>query len=294
MIALSARHGPGLPTDVISLALNNVEGAGHAEMLAALAVGFTRVFVLMTPKSDRAVPEAQLAIAQAVLQGAGQDPDRLHLIAPGDPEALAQALAGAPGEAAVDSPILPLGGRREVTRLAASALTGEASAPLPLPAGAPYGAVTVDPEACTLCLSCVSLCPSGALRDNPDRPQLNFQEAACLQCGLCVSACPEQAITLVPQLDPGPEALSTRILYEEEPFECIACGTPFGVRSTIERIAAKLEGSHPMFTGSNNADLIRMCDDCRVKAQYHSDASPMAHGERKPVRRTEDYQKKPH
>jgi ferredoxin len=294
MIALSARYGQGLPANVIPLAVNNAEGVGHAELLAACAVGFAEVSVLMTPRTDPAVPEAQLAIARAVLEGAGHDPARLRLIAPADPGAMETALGADAPAALVSGPILPLGGRREVTRLAATALARGAPGPLPLPEGAPYGAVLVDAQACTLCLACVSLCPSGALGDHPDKPLVSFRETACLQCGLCVSACPENAVTMRPQLDTGPTALAARILHEEEPFACISCGKPFGVRSTIERIAAKLEGSHPMFTGSNNGDLIRMCDDCRVKAQYHSDASPMAGGERRPVRRTEDYLKKPH
>jgi DNA-directed RNA polymerase subunit RPC12/RpoP len=75
----------------------------------------------------------------------------------------------------------------------------------------------------------------------------------------------------------------------EEPYHCIECGKPFGVKSTIERIVAKLEGQHAMFTSSDNARLIRMCDDCRVRAQYHDDAAPFRFGERPRVRTTDDY-----
>ncbi len=295
MIALSARHGRGLPADVIPVEVPNVEGVGHAEMLAALGVGFAAVAVLTGPRTDPAVPEAELALARAI--AAGQPEGRLSLIAPADPDALEALLHTAPPEAPALTPILPAGGRREVTRLAAAALAGGApDGPLPLPAGAPYGAVAVDTDACTLCLSCVSLCPVGALGDHPDRPQLRFQEAACLQCGICRSACPEDAITLVPQLDLGTAALSGRVLHEEEPFECIECGKPFGVRSTIERVVEKLSGKHWMYTGSDNTRLIQMCDDCRVAAQYHDAGSPFAMGERPRVRTTDDYKKpdKPH
>jgi ferredoxin len=84
-----------------------------------------------------------------------------------------------------------LGTRRQVARLAAKALQPEAET-LALPAGAPYGAILIDTEACTMCLSCTALCPSGALGDNPDLPQVRFQEDACLQCGLCSNICPEK------------------------------------------------------------------------------------------------------
>ena len=38
----------------------------------------------------------------------------------------------------------------------------------------------------------------------------------------------------------GDAITSARVLKEEEPFPCIRCGKPFGVKSTIERVAAKL------------------------------------------------------
>ena len=164
-------------------------------------------------------------------------------------------------------------------------------APIALPAGAPYGAVLVNTETCTLCLACAGLCPPGALLDNPDRPELSFREAACLQCGICVDTCPEDAITLVSRLDLSEAALGTRVLNEEEPFACIECGKLFGVKSTIDRITEKLKDKHALFTGSDNIRLIQLCDDCRVRAQYHSETAPMFMGARPRVRTTDDYLK---
>ena len=34
--------------------------------------------------------------------------------------------------------------------------------------------------------------------------------------------------------------------------------------------------------------MIQMCDDCRIKAQYHSDAQPFRMGDRPRIRTTED------
>ena len=56
------------------------------------------------------------------------------------------------------------------------------------------------------------LAGSGALLDNPDKPELSFHEEACLQCGICADTCPEKAITLVPQLNLADSALSGRVL----------------------------------------------------------------------------------
>ncbi len=288
MISLAARHGRGLPADAIPLSVENVEGFGHAEALAAFAVGFAEVAILASPRTDRSALAPQTELAQALLTGAGWEADRLRILEPADPDALSDLLYRISPKPRQISPILASGGRRDTTRLAVRALAGEAIT-IPLPAGAPYGATLVDTEACTLCLSCVSLCPSGALLDNEDKPQLRFQEDACLQCGICVSACPEDAITLIPQLDLSDAALSGRVMHEEEPFACVECGKLFGVKSTIERITEKLADKHWMFTNSDNARLIQMCDDCRVKAQFSSQNNPFAMGERPKTRTTQDW-----
>ncbi len=284
MIRLAARFGKGLPADVIPLELDVISGFGHAEMLAALAHGFAAVDVLLAPTTERDALQRELALSAAI---AGEG--KLRLIDEADPDAMSDALYAQTPPAALDTPVLPLGNRRQIARLAAQALNPEADAPIALPTGAPYGAVLVDTDACTLCLSCVSLCPSGALVDNPDMPQLRFQEEACLQCGLCSNICPEDAITLEPQLELTDKALTQVVLNEEEPFACIECGSLFGVKSTVERIMDKLAGSHPMFATSEQAKMIQMCDDCRVQAQYHSENNPFSGGERPKTRTTADY-----
>lgn len=280
MIRLAARHGRGLPADVIPLELASVTGFGHAEILAARASGFTAVDILLPPQADRDTAAREIALAQAL----GADPVRL--LETEDPDTLSATLYSAT-KADPQPPILALGTRRQATRLAAKALN-QATDTLPLPQGSPYGTVEVDTEACTLCLACASLCPAGALGDNPELPQLRFQEDACVQCGLCTNVCPESAITLAPRLDLTDAALSQRVLYEEEPFACISCGKLFGSKSTIERITAKL-AEHSMFAGTDKAKLIQMCDDCRIQAQYHSENNPFTGPDRPQVRTTEDY-----
>ena len=287
MIRLAARFGRGLPADVIPMELQIISGFGHAEMLAALAHGFASVDVLLAPTTERDALERELALAAAI-GGEG----KLRLLDESDPDLMSDALYDASAPAPLDAPVLPMGNRRQVARLSAQALNPDAEAPITLPKGAPYGAVLVDTDACTLCLSCVSLCPSGALVDNPDMPQLRFQEEACLQCGLCATVCPENAIALKPQLQLGDKALSQEVLNEEEPSACVECGSLFGVKSTIERIMDKLAGSHPMFATSDQARMIQMCDDCRVQAQYHSENNPFTAGDRPAVRTTDDYYSK--
>ncbi len=281
MVRMAARHGRGLPADVIPLELPVVGGFGHAEIVAALAAGFAAVTLLPGPGTDRAALSAQIDLAQAI-----GGPDKIRLLDTPDPDAMSDALYDETAPAPVAEPVRPLGTRRQITRQAARALHGETT--LPLPDGAPYGAVLVDTEACTLCLSCVSLCPSGALGDNPDKPQLRFQEDACLQCGICATICPENAITLQPQLNLTDTALRQEVLNEEEPFPCVECGALFGSRSAIERITEKLSG-HAMFQSPEKLRMLQMCDNCRVEAQALSQDNPFAGGERPRVRTTEDY-----
>ncbi|MDG1280641.1 MAG: 4Fe-4S binding protein [Pseudorhodobacter sp.] len=284
MIALGARYGRGLPADVIPLAVEALAGFGHAEMLASLAAGFVSVDLLAAPRTEAEPILAEIALASA-MGGA----DRLRLIDERDPDALSDLLYAASPAPLTVAPVLPMGSRRQIARLAGKALLADATGPVALPKGAPYGAVIVNQEACTLCLSCASLCPNGALLDNPDKPQLRFQEDACLQCGICETVCPENAITLQPQFDPTDAALSQRVLHEEEPFPCIECGKLFGVKSTIEKITEKLAGKHSMFQTGGAGRLIQMCDDCRVQAQYHSTNNPFAGAERPRPRTTDDY-----
>lgn len=284
MIRLAARFGRGLPADVIPLEVSALAGFGHAEMLAALASGFTEVRILLSPKTERDALDREVPLARAI---GGED--RVNVMDFSDPDMLCEVLYDFPAQPAHETaPILPMGSRRQVARLAAKSLHPEVGT-LPLPDDAPYGAVLVDTDACTLCLSCVSLCPSGALNDNPDMPQLLFQEDACLQCGLCANICPEDAITYEPRLNLTDAALTQTVLNEEEPFACIECGALFGVKSTVEKIIEKLAGKHAMFATTEAAKMIQMCDNCRVNAQFHSDNNPFEGGQRPKTRTTEDY-----
>ena len=185
------------------------------------------------------------------------------------------------------------GRKRDVMRLALRELHAAAPAPVdivPLPEGAPFGTIEVNVEGCTLCLSCVSACPTGALSDDPERPMLRFAEDACVQCGLCKATCPEKVIGLRPQIDFRAATAMARIIKQEEPAECIRCGKAFGVKSSVDRVVAKLEGKHWMYKDSKKRlDVIRMCEDCRVVVMAEEQFDPFGAPKRAPVRTTDDY-----
>jgi ferredoxin len=297
LIDALSRFGDGLPANALPLAVNEVTQVGLEAIAAAFAYGASAVRFLLRakPRHDTAGLTKTLALAEPILVGLGFGAGRAAAIETDDPDALGAALRAIEAAAPAPRPasFLPTGGKRDVMRLALRELHRAAPAPVDivaLPAGAPFGKVEINTAGCTLCLACVGACPTGALLDNPERPMLRFVEDACVQCGLCKATCPEKVIALHPQLDFRAATAADRVLKEEEPFACIRCGKPFGVKSTIERVTAKLEGKHWMFQNSaERLDVIKMCEDCRVVAITEQPLDPYGAPPRPKVRTTEDY-----
>jgi ferredoxin len=272
LIDALARFGDGLPAHVLPFAVNEITQVGLEVIAAAFAYGASAIRFLLRdkPRHDVSGLRRTMALADPILAGLGFGPDRVAAVETDDPDALIAALRAIPPMPSASRPanFRAVGGKRDVQRFALGELYRAAPAPadiIALPAGAPFGAVEIEAGGCTLCLSCVSACPTGALRDDPERPLLRFVEDACVQCGLCQATCPEKVITLKPQIDFRAARAPARVLKEEEPFCCIRCDKPFGVKSTIDRVLAKLESKHWMYPGSSKrVDIIKMCEDCRV------------------------------
>jgi ferredoxin len=290
-----ARFGDGLPARVIPFQVNQPTQIGLDFLFAALAYGADRVVVLLTPDRDRNVePFArEVNMAATVMTGLGYGDGRTAIVETADPEELAKHLGGlVPAHGPKPAEFKIMGRKRQVLAPALAHLHAFAPKPvdiLPLSDGAPFGAIRVDVAGCTLCLSCVGACPANALKDNPtEKPQLSFLEANCVQCGLCRATCPEKVISLEPRLSFLPAARAHQVIKEEEPFNCVRCGKPFGARSSIERIAEKLK-AHPMFSGEGALERLKMCDNCRVVALAEEDSHPLAGAPRPMVRTTDDY-----
>jgi ferredoxin len=297
LIDALARHGDGLPANVLPVEVNEITQVGLEAVAAAHAYGASAVRFLTRAKArhDIAGLKKTIALVQPVLAKLGFDGVRVEAIETDDPDALGDALRGIATLEATAKPatFLPTGTKRELMRLSLRELHAAAPTPVdivPLPEGAPFGTIEVRVEGCTLCLSCVSACPTGALSDDPERPVLRFAEDACVQCGLCKATCPEKVISLRPQIDFRAATALGRVIKQEEPAECIRCGKPFGVKSSVERVIAKLEGKHWMYKDSKKRlDVIRMCEDCRVVVMAEEQFDPFGAPQRPPVRTTEDY-----
>ncbi len=298
LIDISARYGSGLPADVIPIAVNETGQIGIEAIAAAFAYGASGVAILTRakPKHGTAGLDQTLDIANTLLSALGYGNGTAFMIMADDPDDLTAALRDTkPATPTVKpSAFMPLGGKRDVLKLAFRELQRAARFPIDtiaLPTGAPFGRVHVETGGCTLCLSCVAACPTSALSAADDKPLLRFDESLCVQCGLCQATCPEKVVSLEPRLSFAAFEAAPEVLKEEEPYPCVGCGKPFGVKSTIEKVAAKLGQSHWMFQGegASRLDLIRMCEDCRISVSMNEQIDPYGAPPRPKVRTSEDY-----
>jgi ferredoxin len=259
-------HADDRPADVqpgiIPVALHHVAAAGIDLWLAALAYGAAGVAVRLTgaeaPQYAAAL-ERQMAIAQEIMDGLGYAGPHFALVR-GD-----GALDWTGGQVAAQPATFDVAAtKRDTLEYALDHLHRQAPAQpetVPLPAGAPFGAIALNTAACTLCMSCVGACPASALLGGDTLPQLRFVEKNCVQCGLCATTCPENAIRLVPRMSFKPTRNGPFVLHGSQPFHCIRCDKPFGTVQMIENMLAKL-GQHGAFAGK--LDRMKMCGDCRV------------------------------
>jgi ferredoxin len=293
-----ARFGAGLPAHVLPLRVNEVTQLGPEMLAAAFAYGASGVAIVTRARQRHDITALRRAVetSDSIISALGFGTGLVRIIETDDPEQLRAMLDAAPRGITTQKPagFVPRGAKRGVLETTFRELRLAAPTPMdvvPLAPGAPFGGVKLDVEGCTLCHACVTACPTGALSDNPDRAMLRFTESLCVQCGLCESTCPEKVITIEPRLDFRAWDTPLRVLKEEEPFNCIACGKPFGTRSSIDRVLAKLGEKHWMFQGANakRLDVIKMCADCRVQAVVNESFDPHAAPQRPPVMTTEDY-----
>lgn len=270
LAAAGAAHG--VPARVLPLGVHHVASVGMDLWLAAIAYGAVDVAVLATGGEAQQyldALEAQMGFAQTIIDGLGYQDIQLHLLHARDAAELDRELqrfaasAGRKGALPVAT-FHVAAAKRETLDFAIAHLARHAPerpAVIALAQGAPFGALDIDTDKCTLCMACVGACPESALTDNPSSPQLRFTEANCVQCGLCAHTCPEQALALTPRLALGAEAKQARVIHEAQPFHCVTCRKPFGTLQMVENMVRKL-ADHGAFAA--HPERLRMCPDCRV------------------------------
>ena len=263
-LAALKRSGQTLSDNVIPVETWSADAVGLELMLGSLVLGASRVAVLGAGSHDLAPLEKQVRLAHAMLSGMGFGGDYLQVIDAGSDNWLAKLVITPVALPVPVGEFRLLADKRTTLEFVIDHLSKHAPAQVDfvaLPAGAPFGLVAVS-DACTMCMSCASACPPGALKAAADAPRLSFIERNCLQCGLCVNICPEKAISLTPRLVLK-DRRAERILKEAEIFCCTACGKPMGAAPTIMNMISKLSG-HSMFATPEAKARLSMCGDCRV------------------------------
>jgi len=255
---------------------------GLETWLSCLAYGAQAVFVNVgpeTPERIRMELRHQAALAHAVLEGLGYDPRMVQIVCPESDEDLSWCARDRVPEAALTdvASFDALSDKRTALKLALMHLVDQAPRrpdEIALPVDAPFGEIRVDSDKCTLCMSCVAVCPTSALKAGGQLPRLSFREWNCVQCGLCENACPEDAIDLRARLlTDQSQRDERRVLHEEEAVHCISCGEPLATRSMLDSLARKLQGN-PMFQSEEAFRRLQMCGDCRVRDMMRGGTGP--------------------
>jgi len=270
-IARLARRGKGLPARVIPVEVHHIAATGLDVWLAALAWGAAQVAVLVTGNEAPQYAQAvafQMKLGDAIANALGYQGEHFRIVDGADHAQFGSDVWQWPVAltARVPATFAPTADKRTTLSLALDHLAQHAPVPretIPLPAGAPFGAIAINADACTMCLACVGSCPEAAILDTLEAPQVRFIEAKCVQCGICAATCPEHAISLTPRLDLTPGARAPRVLNAAAIFHCIACGKPLGTEKMISSMLGKLSG-HSMFAATGALDRLKMCADCRV------------------------------
>ena len=162
MISLLSRFGSGLPARVLPLAINQVTEVGIDFFTSAFSYGAAGIGLLVGPdkKGELEGLASQIGLAETIMEGLGYGGGRIAILDERDPHALAPALksltdsAGGRADGRADGRAgapagnhLPMGGKRSRTNLALAHLHKQAPEQveqLPLPGGAPFGAVKID------------------------------------------------------------------------------------------------------------------------------------------------------
>lgn len=267
------------PASVLPVPMACLRHVSEANLLSAFSRGAAGVALVgcdSCPHGERQLVLEKIEVAKAVLDAFGIGGERVHVIT-GEPreavaalDRFARALSPSPvGWAGENGE--PATSHRESIADALRGLieaTGSEPGRVAVSASAPFAFPDVRVAGCTLCRTCVNVCPTHAFRYDEDGQRLELRQIDCVNCGLCATACPESVITLRPELYVERSALDYQVVVQDETLRCAKCDAPFGNRRAVEVIEAKVFGMAGLldtFVGGRR-NLLRMCPNCRAAA----------------------------
>ncbi|MCH5336453.1 MAG: 4Fe-4S dicluster domain-containing protein [Campylobacter sp.] len=133
-----------------------------------------------------------------------------------------------------------------------------------------YGEIKINPNTCTLCLSCVGACNVGALIADSKENALKFNASLCTTCGYCEESCAEK--DTLELLRNGMKLNSSyfafHTLAQDKLFKCIECGKEFATQKAVEKIATLMK---PKFLGDEaKMKTLYCCADCKAKVMIEA------------------------
>ncbi|NOH79735.1 4Fe-4S dicluster domain-containing protein [Vibrio sp. RE86] len=262
-----------LPDNVIPVVVEELPSVGIDSWFAALVNGATQVLFAASrfmPETILRVLNNEVSVAQEFLTQLGIAKEAVDILY------LESLREGAPTlcTESFDLALGDLQGNKRQRLFTALDALAQSRIPVEnivdLPANAPYGNVSCNSNDCTLCMSCVAVCPTRALHTDGTSPSLKFVEQDCIQCGLCEKACPENALTLTTRMnwDKASRQAET-VIHQEKAAECVRCHKPFAPQSMIDMLQDKLRG-HSHFADEAALNRIAMCEDCRVVDMFEA------------------------
>ena len=231
------------------------------------------------PHGERALLERTLTFCRGTLEAFDMGPERLRLFVGTDGNeaetinaltCFAESLPPAPIQWDGLTPWRVKDDRQALTKIVSTFIEQRRREPgrQPVDPVLPFAVAAVEEEGCTLCRSCVNVCPTHAFRLDEPTSSLQFKHFACVACGLCETLCPENVISLQHEVVYSRQALDYRTVVRDEMVGCLKCGSPFINQRSLDAILAKVLQFGPLmdaFSGERR-NLLRMCPDCRAVA----------------------------
>ncbi|MEK6601888.1 MAG: 4Fe-4S dicluster domain-containing protein, partial [Candidatus Binatota bacterium] len=227
------------PASVLPVEVPCLRYVSEANILAAFSLGAAGVALLgceSCPHGERELLYQKLDFCRLTLEAFGLDSQRIRLItAEGgtEPEAITTLTGFADTLEATPvqwngRPMRQWENREVITQAIRTFIehTGREPGRRGFDAPYPFAFADVKESGCTMCRSCVNVCPTHAFKLDEKTQSLQFMHIACVACGLCETVCPEKVITLKREIFFERDALEYQTVVQDDMVSCANCGKP--------------------------------------------------------------------